>query len=95
MGKICKTVLFFIILSLLIVPITVYGETYEDLDSLDITLSKEVVHPDTEVTVNINFGQLLGSYDINIDFDDALFDYVGASKGAGSVSRRYCFSFFF
>jgi len=86
MRKIFKAILFVTILYSLIFPLSSYAEVYEDLDTLDITLSKDVVNPGEDVTININFGKLLGSYDINIDFDDALFDYKSTSTGTAGVS---------
>lgn len=86
MSKRFKIVIALTIVFLACYLIPVFAETYEDLDTLDITLDKAVVNPDDEVTVNINFGKDLGSYDISLDFDDALFDYVETGTGTASVS---------
>ena len=86
MRKTFKIVLFCTVLFLLVSPLSVYAAVYENLDTLNITLNKTVVYPGEEVTITIDFGKSLGSFDIDIDFDDALFDFVSASRGATSIS---------
>lgn len=73
MKKIFNTILFVIIAFLLIFSVK---SNAADLDTLDITTDKQIVNPNTNVVLNIDFGRELNSYTFNIDYDDALFEYV-------------------
>ena len=76
-------VLCFVIVFLMAFSLSVFAA---DLDTLSISLTRATVHPGEEVTMNFDFGQPLGAYTFEIDFDDNLFEYVGNSGGAASVS---------
>lgn len=53
-----------------------------NLDYLNITLNKEIVHPNEEVILNINFGQNLSEYEIDIAYDKNLFEYISVDSDA-------------
>lgn len=65
------------------------------LDSIDITTSKQTVHPGETVKVNVAFGTELGSYTVDIAYDNNLFDYVSSEGGTendnGTRVRVYYF----
>jgi len=66
------------------------------LDSLTINTSKATVHPGDTVNINLSFGQPLGAYTFEIDFDDNLFEYVTATNvTTGSVSGDKVTAYFF
>lgn len=74
MKKIVSIVTIFAVLFLLIFSTSMYAVT---LDTIEITTNKQTVHPGENVIVNIAFGQELGSYTANVDYDNNLFEYVG------------------
>lgn len=58
------------------------GFTYADsLDTIDVKVNKELVRPGEEITVNIDFGQDLGAYTFDINYDNNLFEYVSSEGG--------------
>ncbi len=66
----------------IIVTFLYVGNTYAaSLDTIDISVNKELVRPGEEVTVAINFGQDLGAYTFDINYDNSLFEYVSAEGG--------------
>lgn len=60
----------------------VYAET---LNSLNIEVDKEVIHPGEEVNINIDFGVELSKYNVSIAYDNKLFDYISI-EGKGDVT---------
>lgn len=54
------------------------------LDSINVTVDKETVHPNENVTVNIEFGKELGAYTVDIAYDNNLFEYVSSEGGTHS-----------
>jgi len=54
------------------------------LDKLNITTDKQTVNPNTNVVVNMDFGQALGAYTFEIDYDNKLFEYVSAEGGTAN-----------
>ena len=47
-----------------------------ELNTLNITTDKIMVNPNSTVTINFDFGVPLGAYTFDIDFDDALLEYM-------------------
>lgn len=65
------------------------------LNTIDIKPSKTTVRPGEEVTLNINFGQDLGAYTFNIDYDNSIFDYVSVEGGtANNVNDKVKVTFY-
>lgn len=56
------------------------------LDTISIETDKQIVNPGTEVTLNINFGKPLGSYTIDINYDNDLIEYVTTDGGTANNS---------
>lgn len=54
------------------------------LDTIDVDTNKTTVRPGEEVTLNIDFGQNLGAYTFDIDFDNNIFDYVSVDGGTAN-----------
>lgn len=73
MKKIVSIVTIFAVLFLFVFSASMYAAT---LDTIDITTDKQIVHPGENVTIHIAFGQELGSYTANVDYDNNLFEYV-------------------
>lgn len=58
------------------------GNVYADqLNSINVETSKDLVRPGEEVRVNIEFGQALGSYTFDIAYDNSIFEYVSVEGG--------------
>lgn len=77
MKKLLNIILFFITINAFFLGTHVNAET---LNSLNIELDKEILHPGEEVNVNIDFGQTLSSYEINVAYDNKLFEYVSNNR---------------
>lgn len=78
MKKIVNLIAIFLVLFLLTFTINIYAAT---LDNLDIKTDKETVHPGETVTLNVAFGQEMGAYTVNVDYDENLLEYVSAEGG--------------
>ncbi|MCL2354948.1 MAG: hypothetical protein FWC68_03615, partial [Oscillospiraceae bacterium] len=83
MNKTSKIVLCLLLILFLALTLSAFAAA---LNTLSITLTRQAVHPGEEVTINFDFGQALGAYTFEIDFDDDLFEYVSNSGGTASVS---------
>jgi len=55
------------------------------LDTLEISLTTNTVNPGEEVTINFNFGQPLGAFTFDVDFDTNLFEFVTSSVSASTA----------
>ena len=51
------------------------------LDNVEVEVSKTKVEPGQEVTVTTKFGKQLGSYTMDVAYDNKLFDYVSSEGG--------------
>lgn len=80
-----KIISIFAIIAILSMIVFVPTSNAAALDTIDIQLSETTVKPGEEVKININFGQNLGAYTFDIDFDNDIFDYVNAEGGVGEV----------
>ena len=76
-----------LITNLTILLFTVFtGYVYADtLDNFTVSVDKKTVHPEEQVILTVNFGQELGNFKIQVDFDDNLFEYVSTDVGTGSA----------
>lgn len=93
MKKIVSIIAIFLVLFLLTFTINIYAAT---LDNLDITTNKTTVHPGETVTLNISFGREMGSYDVNVDYDDNLLQYVSVDGGtANNTGSKVLVSYFY
>ena len=68
---------------LMIISVAVFtGNVYADqLNSVNVETSKDLIRPGEEVRVNIEFGQALGSYTFDVAYDNSIFEYVSSEGG--------------
>ncbi len=68
---------------LMIISVAVFtGNVYADqLNSVNVETSKDLVRPGEEVRVNIEFGEALGSYTFDVAYDNSIFEYVSSEGG--------------
>lgn len=78
MKKIVNIIAIFLVLFLLTFTVNIYAAS---LDNLDVKTDKETVHPGETVTLNVAFGQDMGAYTVNVDYDENLLEYVSAEGG--------------
>ena len=80
-----KKIISVVILSLIIVTLGFAGNVNAaSLDTITLDTNKEIVNPEQEVTLNINFGKDLGSYTFDIAYDNNLLEYVNVEGGTPS-----------
>lgn len=78
-----KKIISLIVILLLLfftLNINVYAQSIP-LGSFEVTLSKEKIMPGQEVTVNVNFGESLGAYTVDVAYDNKIFEYVSVDGG--------------
>lgn len=88
MKKMVNIISIFLVLFLLAFSINVYAAS---LDTIDISTDKQTVHPGETVTLTVDFGTEMGSYGVNVDYDDNLLEYVsveGATANNTGTSVR-------
>lgn len=78
MKKMVNIISIFLVLFLLAFSINVYAAS---LDTIDIKTDKQTVHPGQTVTLTVDFGTQMGSYGVNVAYDNNLLDYV-STQGA-------------
>lgn len=81
MKKIISIVTLLLISTILMFSVKSYAVL---LDRIDVKVDKENVKPGENVTVNVNFGENLGSYTASISYDNKLFEYVSAEGGTAN-----------
>lgn len=81
MKKIVNIIAIFLVLFLLTFTVNIQAAT---LNNLDITTDKQTVHPGETVTLNIAFGQEMGAYTVNVDYDENLLEYVSSQGGTAN-----------
>lgn len=81
MKKIVNIIAIFLVLFLLTFTVNIQAAT---LNNLDITTDKQTVHPGETVTLNVVFGQDMGAYTVNVDYDENLLEYVSAEGGTAN-----------
>lgn len=80
-----KIISIFIVIAILSMITLVPISQAAALDTIDVKTNKTTVRPGEEVILTINFGQNLGAYTFNIDYDDDVFDYVSVDGGTTNV----------
>lgn len=78
MKKIAILTAILVILFMTVFGIKSYAAT---LGAIDVTTTKQIIHPGENVTVDIEFGEELGAYTFDIAYDNNLFEYVSAEGG--------------
>ena len=77
-----KKICIMLVVGILAVITLLTGNTYADtIDTIQIDTNKTIVRPGEQVTVTVSFGQELGTYTMDIAYDNALFEYVSAEGG--------------
>lgn len=76
MKKIVTIILIFLVLFSF--SINLYAA---ELTGINITTDKQIVHPNEEIRINIQFGQQLGSYTFDIAYDSNLLEFVTVDGG--------------
>ena len=90
-----KTISIFTIIAILSMIIFVPSSYAAALNTIDIDTDKTTVKPGEEVLLNINFGQDLGSYTFNIDYDNSIFEYVSVDGGtANNINDKVKVTFY-
>lgn len=80
-----KKMISFIIILAIVMTFFLTGTTFAaSLDTLTVDVDKTTVRPGQEVKLTINFGQALGSYTFNIDYDNNIFNYVSVEGGTAN-----------
>lgn len=92
MKKIVSMIAIFLMLFAILFSVNVYAAS---LDSIDITTTKQTIHPGENVTVNIEFGEELGAYTFDIAYDNNLFEYVSAEGGTANDNGTRIRVYFF
>lgn len=70
-----------LLFSIISIPTTIKAAT---LDTIDVSFSKLKMAPGEEVNVTVSFGKDLGAYTINVEYDNAIFDYVRSEGGTAN-----------
>lgn len=79
-----KTISIISIFMILFLSVLI-GRTYATtLDTINVTTSKQTIHPGENVTVDIAFGKDLGAYTFDIAYDNNLLEYVSAEGGTAN-----------
>lgn len=87
-------VLIFLILSLFQTEVfasqsNVSSPVLKELENIEVQISKTIVNPDGEVILYIDFGTELDSYNFEIAYDEAIFEYISSEGGiATSISNK-------
>ena len=78
MKKIVSIISILMIISIAIFTGNVYAAP---LNSVNVEVTKSLVRPGEEVSVNVDFGQALGSYTVDVAYDNSIFQYVSSEGG--------------
>lgn len=81
MKKMVNMIAIFLVLFLSISSVSIYAATLNDVD---VTTSKQTVHPGENVSVHVDFKTELGAYIVNVAYDNNLLDYVSAEGGTAT-----------
>ena len=73
-----KLISFILLLAVIALCLPVYADA---LQNVTVNIDKSTVHPGEEVKVDVNFGQEMGSYTVDVAYDNNLFEYVSADGG--------------
>lgn len=69
------------ILMVLALSVSTYAAT---LESPSVSVDKELVRPGEQVTMTLNFGEDLGAYTADFEYDKNIFEYVSADGGTAN-----------
>lgn len=87
-----KLISFIILLAVIALCLPVYADA---LQNVTVNVDKSTVHPNETVKVDVDFGQEMGSYTVDVAYDNNLFEYVSAEGGTaddnGTRIRVYFF----
>ena len=75
-----------VLLAVLLAIIFTNNSYAASLDAIDIKTSKTTVNPGEDVNVNINFGENLGTYTVNVAYDNNIFEYVSVEGGTANYT---------
>ena len=81
MKKIVSLIAILMIISVAVLTGSVYAD---QLNSVNVETSKDLIRPGEEVRVNIEFGQALGSYTFDVAYDNSIFQYVSSEGGTAN-----------
>lgn len=80
-----KIIAWITILTVLVLTVFT-GYTYAAvLDNFTISVDKETIHPGEQVVLSVTFGYDLVTFDVKVDFDDAVLEYVSTDVGTGNA----------
>lgn len=89
MKKLISLIVLFAVIALCL---PVYADA---LQTVTANVDKSTVHPNETVKVDVDFGQEMGSYTVDVAYDNNLFEYVSAEGGTaddnGTRIRVYFF----
>lgn len=87
-----KLISFILLLAVIALCLPVYADA---LQNVTVNVDKSTVHPNETVKVDVDFGQEMGSYTVDVAYDNNLFEYVSAEGGTaddnGTRIRVYFF----
>ncbi len=87
-----KLISLIVLLVIVALCLPVYADS---LQNVTINVDKTTVHPNETVKVDVDFGQDMGSYTVDVAYDNNLFEYVSAEGGTaddnGTRIRVYFF----
>lgn len=90
-----KIISIFVVIAILSMITFIPTSKAAALDTIDVRTSKTTVRPGEEVMLNIDFGQNLGAYTFDIDYDNDIFDYVSVDGGtANAVNDKVKVTFY-
>lgn len=81
MKKMVNIISTFLIIFLIMFSINVYAAS---LDSINVSTDKQTVHPGQNIKVNVEFGESLGAYTVDVAYDNNLLEYVSAEGGTAN-----------
>lgn len=73
-----------IIIITLIVSLFTLNSYAASLDAISVNLSKSTVKPGEEITLTVNFGEKLGAYTFNFEYDSKIFNYGSVVGGTAN-----------
>lgn len=81
MKKIVNIIAIFVIAFVTLFSLNAYAAS---LTGINVTTTKTTIHPGENVTVDIAFGENLGSYTFEVAYDNNLFEYVSSEGGTAN-----------
>ena len=92
MKKMISIIIIFLVLALSIFSRKIYAVSLNDIN---ITTDKQIVNPNQTVKVNIEFGENLGSYTVDVAYDNNLFEFVSSEGGTANDNGTRVRVYFF